>query len=128
MAQGTFKIPMDTKDEDKWLKYFNKAQLAVILFVVLIDFGICKLTKALGVLPIGIFIAIMLLIAACIVTLFKVPETSHVIGAGNNIGKILIRMFIHRRIYRKVYIRGYGNVEEKKPSKIEELLGRINKE
>ena len=127
MAQGTFKIPMDAKDEDKWLKFFTKSQLAVIVIVAVIDFGIIKLTQALGATPIGVFIAIVLMIAACIITLFKVPESSHVIGAGNNIGKIIVRMLIHWKIYKKVYIRGYGNVEEKKPSQIEELIGRINK-
>lgn len=128
MAQGTFKIPMDAKDEDKWLKYFTKAQLAVVIFVAAIDVVIVKGFQALGILPVGIFIAIVLMITACIVALCKVPESSHVIGAGNNIGKILIRMYIHRKIYRKVYIKGYGGEEKVKPSKYGELLRRVIKQ
>ena len=128
MAQGTFKIPMDAKDEDKWLKFFNKSQLIVIIIVTALADGIVKFCQMLGIMPIGIFIAAILMITACIITLCKVPESSHVIGAGNNIGKVLIRMLLHRKIYSKVYIRGYGNVEEHKPTKYEQLLGRLNKE
>ena len=104
-------VPAPLRDEDKWWK-LTKRQWIIILPSVLLALGICALMKALHMLPIGIAIAVLIVMGAGVVARMELPEEKYLYGSGVKLETLIIRIVWrktpgNKKIYTKNLDNGY---------------------
>ena len=107
MAFGTQPITMETKDEDKWFKFFTKGQLLIVGLALAGGVGITKAFYAIGLTVVGVFIAFIVLLVAVIIAMVNMPLNKHQIGGGEKLSILLLRMILHKHKHKYIYLRNY---------------------
>ena len=117
MSYGEHRVPDPLQDEDKWL-YLTKRQLLIVLLPLALAVVIIKVTASIGLLPIGIFLVVALLVITGAFLLIDVPPEKYLLGSGNKLEKIAFRLLIkklpmNKKIYTKNLDNGYERWKEK---------------
>ena len=117
MSYGEHRVPDPLQDEDKWL-HLTKRQMLIIIVPLLLAAGIIKLTIALGILPLGIFLAVALFILTGTVLIIEVPPEKYLFGSGNKLEIIAFRLLVkklpmNKKIYTKNLDNGFERWKEK---------------
>lgn len=114
MALGKYKVPRKFKDEDKWFRFFTKKQLVIMGTAALVGLSILMCSIKIGVPYVGFFLLLLIVISAGVCAMFKIPDDKYLIGGGEYIGTILIRMLIKRLPWnRNIYIKNYDKILKK---------------
>ena len=111
---GTYSIPKEFKDEDKWFRFFTKTQLMYIGAGLLLGIGALKITYSLGILPLGVILCEIFLEMAAILSFLVIPSDRYLIGGGYPLRLILARlvkkrMSTGRVIYVKCFPQEQGD-------------------
>lgn len=98
MALGTYRVPREFKDEDRWFRFFTKTQLlivgiglaiSVILFLIMSPFHM--------VIP-ALIISVIVLTICGLLAFLPMPTNKYLYGGGYPIYVIVLRL------YRKVFV------------------------
>ncbi|MBO5165513.1 MAG: hypothetical protein J6B90_02790 [Lachnospiraceae bacterium] len=109
MSYGEHRVPDPLQDEDKWL-HLTKRQMLIIIFPLLLAAGIIKVTIAIGILPFGIFLTVVLLILTGAFLLIDVPPEKYLFGSGNKLEKIAFRLLMKKLpMNKKIYTKNLDN-------------------
>ena len=109
MSYEEHRVPDPLQDEDKWL-YLTRRQLIIIVFPILLALGILKLTYSIGILPVGIFFAIVLLVLSIAFLAIDVPPEKYLFGSGNKLEIIAFRLLIKKLpMNKKIYTKNLDN-------------------
>lgn len=109
MSYGDYRVPDPLKDEDKWL-HLTKRQMLIITVPLLLAVGIIKLTIALGILPLGIFVTVVLLILTGTILIIEVPPEKYLFGSGNKLEIIAFRLLLKKLpMNKKIYTKNLDN-------------------
>lgn len=109
---GSYQIPKEFKDEDKWFRYFTKKQLIFVGGAGFASVVITSFFKGLGMIKVGISISEVILLLTIAIAFIKIPTDKYMIGGGYHIMQILLRLVIKRLPKNRVlYVKNYG--EEK---------------
>ena len=117
MNYGDHRVPDPLQDEDKWL-HLTKRQMLIIIVPLLLAVGIIKLSIAVKLLPLGIFLSVVLLILTGTVLIIEVPTEKYLFGSGNKLEIIAFRLLIkklpmNKKIYTKNLDNGFERWKEK---------------
>lgn len=109
MSYGDHRVPDPLQDEDKWL-YLTKRQWLIIILPLLLSLLILKITHVIGLLPLGIFLTVVLLIVTGAFLLIDVPPEKYLLGSGNKLEKIAFRLLIKKLPQnKKIYTKNLDN-------------------
>lgn len=112
MPKFTYSIPSEFSDEDKWLKFFRKKDMAVLIVTGAITVGLYKLTGLLiGNAIIGLIIGLLIMGVSMFCSMFPIPDTFYLTGGGQTIATLMIRRLIRKK-KRVIYVKGYGKRKE----------------
>ena len=105
---GSYQIPKEFKDEDKWLRYFTKKQLGYAAIAIAIDIGLLFLTYKIGIIHVGIFFSVLILMAILGFAFMSVPTSKYLLGGGYPLSTIAFRI-IRRHLpkNRVIYVKNY---------------------
>lgn len=113
MGYGEHRVPDPLQDEDKWLG-LTKRQLLIILLPLMLAVVLIKVSVSLGLLPIGIFLVVVLLVMTGTFLLVEVPPEKYLLGSGNKLEKIAFRLLIKKLpINKKIYTKNLDNGYER---------------
>lgn len=108
MARGTYEIPRQFNNEDRWIKYLtNKGMKALIIGAVVT----IVLYKILGLIHIGVvgaIIGVVITIFMVFVCMYKVSSSNFKEGAGQDLATIMIRV-IKRKTKKVIYTKCLNN-------------------
>ena len=105
---GSYQIPKEFKDEDKWFKYFTKKQLIVVGSALGASVLIISFFNGVGLLPVGISISEVVLILSITSSFIRIPRERYLIGGGYHIAVILWRLICKRFPKNRVlYVKNY---------------------
>lgn len=105
---GTYKIPSEFKDEDKWFKFFTLRQLFALIGIGALCFIVFRLFSIIHMRFIGACIDVAILIIGIMCIYAPVPEEKYLIGGGQPFRVILLRMVRKRmKKNRIIYIKNY---------------------
>ena len=108
----THEIPSEFENEERWLKYLTLKSLICCLAAFGIGVLLSKLSSFLFSTSVpGIILGVILVLAAYVITMLKLPDEDYMKGGGLVIEKYLINRFCHKRS-SCIYMLGYGNDEE----------------
>lgn len=110
---GTYKIPSEYKDEDKWFKFFTIPQVFAIAIVLLLSFIVFKFLSALHLAFIGACIDIVIILLAVLIIFAPIPENKYLIGGGQPFRVVFIN-FIRKKLPKNkiIYVKNYGREDE----------------
>lgn len=109
MSYGDHRVPDPLQDEDKWM-HLTKRQMLMIMAPLLLGIGIIKITGMLGLLPLGIFFVVVLVVITGAFLLVDVPPEKYLFGSGNKLEIIALRLFIKKLpMNRKIYTKNLDN-------------------
>ncbi len=109
---GSYDIPKELKDEDKWFRYFTKRQLAYVGAGILIDALMLSALSKIGLFEVGLALAELVLIVAFIIAFGKIPEDRYLMGGGYNASTIILRLISKKLPKNKViYVNNYDNYD-----------------
>ena len=112
-ALGTYNIPKEFKDEDKWFRYFTKTQLLYIGAGLILGIGSLKLTHSLGLLPLGVILCEIFLEIAAILSFLVIPSDRYLIGGGYPLRLILARLVKKRMTTgRVIYVKSFPQEQD----------------
>lgn len=97
---GRYKIPKEFKDEDKWFKFFTKRQLIYVGVAIAIAFFIGRFFYGLGLLPVGISLAFVVVVIAMVVSMGTMPLDKYLWGGGFSFENIITRL-INKKFIKK---------------------------
>ena len=110
---GTYSIPKEFKDEDKWFRFFTKKQLIYAGVGVAMVIGVMTVSKALGVTGVGICISEVIVLADGIIAFITMPTERYLIGGGYPLSTIVLRLVRKKLPSNKVlYIKHYDKDDE----------------
>lgn len=102
---GVFRVPREFKDEDKWFRYFNKKQAAVLVITGLADYRLVASASAHGLTLPAVILAILLLLVAGGLVLIQLPvDVMFLTGGGITLDQWIFRVLLRKRkkvIYTK---------------------------
>ncbi len=109
MALGTYQIPKEFKDEDKWFRFFTKTQLAYMVVAGILSFPVLALMHAVHLTYLGIFISVVFFMIAIVMAFVPIPTSKYMFGGGYRMSHIVARLiwkFILGR-GKDLYIKNY---------------------
>lgn len=92
MALGTYNIPKEFRDEDKWFKFFTKIQLVYMFIAAVIAFVIMNLFVFLHLVYIGIFLSVVVFLIALVMAFVPIPTQRYMFGGGYRVSRIVGRL------------------------------------
>lgn len=109
MSYGEHRVPDPLQDEDKWLR-LTKRQMLIIIVPLLLGLGIIKITSSMGVLPMGIFLTVVLVVLTGAFLLVDVPPEKYLFGSGNKLEIIALRLLLKKLpVNKKIYTKHLDN-------------------
>ena len=107
---GTYSIPKEYKDEDKWFRFFTKKQLLHVGVGCGIGLMLFAFMTSIGISALGIALAEICIIISAIVAFIKMPTEKYLVGGGYNLSTIIYRLILKRLPRNKViYIKNYNS-------------------
>lgn len=107
MAKLTYNVPSEFSDEDKWLKYFSKRDLGILIATGFLTVILYKITGYLFRNPLIGAIIGLLIMAVCVgISMIKLPDTLYLSGGGQSILIVLLKRLIRKK-NKIIYVRGY---------------------
>ena len=105
---GSYQIPKEFKDEDKWFKYFTKKQLIVVGSALGASTLIMSFFYGIGMFPVGLSISEVVLILSVTSSFIRIPNERYLIGGGYHIAVIVWRFIVKKFPKNKVlYVKNY---------------------
>lgn len=122
---GTYEVPRQFNNEDRYLKYFTKKGIAalVIGFVMTVMLYIFFNILKLGV--IGIVLGVIFTAIGVFLCMYKIPESNFKSGAGQDLFTVLIRRYYRYKnkvIYTKCLNNSYVEIKKNKKFHILDLV------
>ncbi|AOZ97833.1 PrgI family protein [Butyrivibrio hungatei] len=111
MANGTYDIPRELKDEDKWFKFFTKTQLFIFGIGLLIAAFFAFIFVPMGLIPVAIVIAVITLSIAGVLAFFPMPNSKYLYGGGYPLYIIVLRLLTKFFGKKKLYLKNYDSEE-----------------
>lgn len=103
-----YEIPTGFDEEIRWLKFFKKRSLIVLLVVLSVGFLLGKFLAAPFGLTLYFFIFwLMVTIVVTGSTMLKMPSDNWLLGGGEYLDQILVKRLIRKK-KRCLYIKGYS--------------------
>jgi hypothetical protein len=108
MALGSYKIPKEFKDEDKWFKFFTKRQLIYAAAIIFIDVNVVKFTHLFHLEVLGIIVAILVTLILGGMAFITMPADKYLIGGGMSLESLILRLFLkYQPSNKKIYVKNY---------------------
>lgn len=105
---GTYNIPSEFKDEDKWFKWFTITQLLALGGSVLLCVIVYKVFAGMHLSFVGACLDIVILVVAALCIFAPIPNDKYLMGGGQPFRVILIRMVRKRLPKNKmIYVKNY---------------------
>ncbi len=105
---GTYQIPKEFRDEDKWFKFFNRKQLAITGGGILLCVPPSFIFHQLGYLQIGLAIDEIIILAALLLAFLPLPTERFLVGGGFMLNQIVLRLIIKNLPKnKKLYVKNY---------------------
>ena len=99
---GTYKVPREFKDEDKWFRFFTKTQL----FIVGIGLGICAVIflifSLVGMLIPPLVISSIIMPLAGLLAFLPMPNNKYIYGGGYPLYVVVRRLINKKFLQQKV--------------------------
>lgn len=116
-AAGVFRVPREFKDEDRWFRYFNKKQAAVLVLTGLADYRIIMAASGKGLTLPAVIAALLLTLVAGGLVMVRLPvDAMYLMGGGITLDQWVFRTALRKcckKIYTKnAYERSAWDVEE----------------
>lgn len=108
MALGSYRIPDEFKDEDKYFKFFTKTQLLALLVALGVGIGFLALFSSIGLMPVGLTLLILVVLSAGACVMFPIPEDKYLIGGGEKLYVVVVRVINKKLPMNKViFVKNY---------------------
>lgn len=108
MNLGTYHVPDQMKDEDKWLYFFTKPQIAAILIALMLGISNIVFFSKAGLVFLGILFALVIVVGTGFAVMFRMPPEQYLMGGGEFLGIILLRILRKQLPWnRKIYVKNY---------------------
>ena len=105
---GSYRIPKELKDEDKWFKFFTKKQLLIVGSGLALSIVIVGFFYGMHLLPVGVMMAEVVMLLSAGIAFVKIPTDKYLIGGGYPVSQILIRLVLKRLPgHRVLYVKNY---------------------
>ena len=105
---GTYQIPKEFKDEDKWFKFFNRKQLFITFGGILLCIPPVWIFYKLGIMQIGLCIGEVILLGTLLLAFLPLPNDRFLIGGGFMLNQIVWRLIVKSRRRNKIlYVKNY---------------------
>lgn len=109
---GVFPIPVEFKSEDKWFRYFNKKQAAVLVITGIIDYRVIMAAGTKGLLLPAFVLMIFFSLLVMGIVMIRLPvDPLFLSGGGITIDELIFRL-LYRQMHRKLYTKNYDDKYE----------------
>lgn len=110
---GTYKIPSEFKDEDKWFKWFTIPQLLALGGSIAVCVIVYRILAGIHMAFIGACLDIVILVVAGLCIFAPIPNDKYLLGGGQPFRVILVRI-VWKRLpsNKKIYVRNYDEENE----------------
>ena len=112
MAYGTYRVPREFKDEDKWFRFFTKSQL----FIVGIGVGICAILffvfSLIGLFIPALILSVIVLTISGLLAFLPMPNNKYMYGGGYPIYVIVKRLVNKLFISKKIVYTKFESEDE----------------
>lgn len=108
MALVVYDVPKEFKDEELWLKYFNKNSFFVLLATGAIWIAFTRIFESFGIGIIGIVIGGIQCVVITGMTMIPIAETEYMKGAGSSLATYLLRKR-YRRKNRVLFVKHFND-------------------
>ena len=113
MRYDEHNVPAPLRDEDRWWK-LTKRQWVILLPALLLALGLGALFKSIHMFPIGVAVAVIILVSAGVVAFIELPNDKYLFGSGVKLEKLLFRILWKRLpANKKVYTKNLDNGYER---------------
>ena len=99
MAFGTYKVPREFKDEDRWFRFFTKTQLLIMGVGAGISAAFFLLFSIIGLFVPALILTVIIMALAGLLAFLPMPNNKYLYGGGFPIYVIV------RRLFMKLFIR-----------------------
>lgn len=106
MAFGTYRVPREFKDEDRWFRFFTKTQLLIVGVGVAICAIVFIIFSLIGLFIPALIISVIVLCIAGLLAFLPMPNNKYLYGGGYPVHviakRLMNKMFINKkRLYIK---------------------------
>lgn len=102
---GVFPIPGELTSEDKWFRYFNRKQAAIIVICGIIDYRVILSANGNGLLLPAIIIMLIFTMTVMGIVLIRLPvDALFLAGGGLTVDQLIFRLLYrlrNRALYTK---------------------------
>ena len=105
---GSYQIPKEYKDEDKWLRFFTLPQLGYMAIALGLSGVTCLFTFLLHIIFVGIVLSVIYFLFFGLVAFLVIPKDRYMFGGGYTFRELLLRVIIKNLPRnRKLYVKNY---------------------
>lgn len=101
MAYGTYRVPREFKDEDRWFRFFTKTQLLIMGVAV----GICAILflifSVFGLFVPALILSVVVLALAGLLAFLPMPDNKYMYGGGYPVYVIAMRLINKKFLAKK---------------------------
>ena len=112
MAYGTYRVPREFKDEDRWFRFFTKTQLLIMGIGV----GICAIFflifSIFGLFIPALILSVIVLSLAGLLAFLPMPDNKYMFGGGYPVYVIALRLFNKKIIAKKIIYTKFEESED----------------
>lgn len=106
---GVFSIPNEFKSEDRWFRYFNRKQAAVLVICGIVDYKVIMQANAKGMLVPAIILMLLCTMIVMGIVMIELPvDAFFLAGGGVTIDQLLFRLF-YRCIHKELFVKNYNS-------------------
>lgn len=114
MAGGTYRVPREFKDEDRWFRFFTKIQLLIVGIGAAISAIFWLILSPFHLYVLALIITVVVLAASALLAFLPMPNSKYMYGGGFPIYKIVLRLVNKLYLSDKVIYIKHGLTEEDK--------------
>ena len=111
-AIGTYRVPREFKDEDRWFRFFTKTQL----LIVGIGLGICAVIflifSIFGLFIPALILSVVVLAIAGLLAFLPMPDNKYMYGGGYPVYVIALRLINKKFLAKKIVYTKFESEDE----------------
>ena len=109
---GSYRVPDELKDEDKWFLFFTKKQLVYIIGSFIFAALFFLLFKKINLEIIGLGVGVFVILVTIIFAMIPIPPERYLMGGGYSMEVLAMRLLCKALRGKKLYVKNYSDSVE----------------